>query len=130
MEMLKSFKNNNIIYIMNPEVGSNFQDWKPVVLKKKTINIKNENISNKKNIENDVIKINKTNIELKKAMQQARLSCKMSQKDVAQRMNVKTNLIVDYESGKLEPSNSFLSKMERIYNIKLPRATKVKIQND
>ena len=41
-------------------------------------------------------------------MQQARLSCKMSQKDVAQRMNVKTNLIVDYESGKLAPSNSFL----------------------
>ena len=128
--MLKSFKNNNIIYIMNPEVGSNFQDWKPVVLKKKTINIKNENISNKKNIENDVIKINKTTLELKKAMQQARLSCKMSQKDVAQKMNVKTNLIVDYESGKLAPSNSFLSKMERIYNIKLPRATKVKIQND
>lgn len=128
--MLKSFKNNNIIYIMNPEVGTNFQDWKPVVLKKKTINIKNENITNKKSNENDVIKINKTNIELKKAMQQARLSCKMSQKDVAQRMNVKTNLIVDYESGKLAPSNSFLSKMERIYNIKLPRATKVKIQND
>tara|TARA_X000000950_G_scaffold113234_1_gene142481 strand:- start:1171 stop:1563 length:393 start_codon:yes stop_codon:yes gene_type:complete len=130
MEMLKSFKNNNIIYIMNPEVGTNFQDWKPVVLKKKTINIKNENVSNKKSNENDVIKINKTNIELKKAMQQARLSCKMSQKDVAQRMNVKTNLIVDYESGKLAPSNSFLSKLERIYNIKLPRATKVKIQND
>lgn len=128
--MLKSFKNNNIIYIMNPEVGTNFQDWKPVVLKKKTINIKNENITNKKSNENDVIKINKTNIELKKAMQQARLSCKMSQKDVAQRMNVKTNLIVDYESGKLAPSNSFLSKLERIYNIKLPRATKVKIQND
>ncbi len=128
--MLKSFKNNNIIYIMNPEVGTNFQDWKPVVLKKKTINIKNENVSNKKSNENDVIKINKTNIELKKAMQQARLSCKMSQKDVAQRMNVKTNLIVDYESGKLAPSNSFLSKLERIYNIKLPRATKVKIQND
>lgn len=115
---------------MNPEVGTNFQDWKPVVLKKKTINIKNENITNKKSNENDVIKINKTNIELKKAMQQARLSCKMSQKDVAQRMNVKTNLIVDYESGKLAPSNSFLSKLERIYNIKLPRATKVKIQND
>ena len=128
--MLKSFKNNNIIYIMNPEVGTNFQDWKPVVLKKKTINIKNENVSNKKSNENDVIKINKTNIELKKAMQQARLSCKMSQKDVAQRMNVKTNLIVDYESGKLAPSNSFLSKMEKIYNTKLPRATKVKIQND
>ena len=128
--MLKSFKNNNIIYIMNPEVGTNFQDWNPVVLKKKTINIKNENVSNKKSNENDVIKINKTNLELKKAMQQARLSCKMSQKDVAQKMNVKTNLIVDYESGKLAPSNSFLSKMERIYNTKLPRATKVKIQND
>ena len=33
---------------MNPEVGTNFQDWKPVVLKKKTINIKNENITKKK----------------------------------------------------------------------------------
>ncbi len=107
---------------MNPEVGSNFQDWKPVILKKKTINIKNENVNIKKSNENDVIKINKTNIELKKAMQQARLSCKMSQKDVAQRMNVKSSDIMNYENGKAIPNNAFISKLEKFYQVKLPRA--------
>ena len=54
----------------------------------------------------------------------------MSQKDVAQKLNVKTNLIMDYESGKSAPNNSFISKLEKIYNTKLPRITKTKINTN
>ena len=94
----------------------------------KKINVKNTVNNNKTN--EDIVTINKSNIELRKALQQARLNKKMSQKDVAQKLNVKTNLIMDYESGKSAPNNSFISKLEKIYNTKLPRITKTKINTN
>ena len=113
---------------MIPKSGTDFQDWENVILTKKKINVKNTVNSNKTN--EDIITINKSNVELRKALQQARLNQKMSQKDVAQKLNVKTNLIMDYESGKSAPNNSFISKLEKIYNTKLPRITKTKINTN
>ena len=113
---------------MNPKSGTDFQDWEQVILTKKNINVKNTPNNSKKN--EDIIIINKSNIDLRKALQNARLNKKMSQKEVAQRLNVKTNLIMEYESGKSAPNNSFISKLEKLYNTKLPRVTKSKINTN
>ena len=116
---------------MNPKSGTDFQDWEQVILTKKNVNSKdksNNSSNNKKN--EDIITINKSNGDLRKALQNARLNKKMSQKEVAQKLNVKANLIMDYESGKTAPNNSFISKLEKLYNTKLPRVTKSKINTN
>ncbi|MBI96719.1 hypothetical protein CL656_06210 [bacterium] len=113
---------------MNPESGTNFQDWEPVVLKKRTIPVKNQNTPKKE--DDDTITVKTIGRELKVALQQARLNKKMSQKDVATKMNVKPNDIMNYENGKAVPNNAFISKLEKLYGTKLPRATVKKLKND
>ena len=65
-------------------------------------------------------------LELKIAIQQARLSAKMSQKDLAAKLCVPMNIIHDYENGKAIPNNGFIAKIEKILNTKLPRLKKLK----
>ncbi len=55
-----------------------------------------------------------------KAIQQARMG-KMSQKDLASKVNVKIQVMCDYESGKSVPNGQIISKMEKILDVKLPR---------
>jgi ribosome-binding protein aMBF1 (putative translation factor) len=69
----------------------------------------------------------KVSIELKNAIQQARLSKKLSQKELAQQLNVAVSVINDYEKGTAIPNNSFVSKLEKILGTKLPRVKKIKI---
>ena len=66
----------------------------------------------------------KINYELKSAIQKARLASKKSQKQLALEMGVQSQLIVEYENGKAIPSNSFIAKLERKLNVKLPRDKK------
>tara|TARA_A100001015_G_scaffold316636_1_gene431486 strand:- start:3047 stop:3370 length:324 start_codon:yes stop_codon:yes gene_type:complete len=106
---------------MNPISGSNFQDWEPVVLKSKPVATSYQG-NPKPKTDDDEIKIKKINRELQVALQKARLSNKLSQKDVAQKMNVKPSDIMNYENGKAIPNNAFISKLERFYKVKLPRA--------
>tara|TARA_B100000963_G_scaffold357441_1_gene379647 strand:- start:2461 stop:2784 length:324 start_codon:yes stop_codon:yes gene_type:complete len=106
---------------MNPTSGSNFQDWEPVVFKAKPIKTNYQGIPKPK-IDDDEIKIKKINRDLQVALQKARLAKKLSQKDVAQRMNVKSSDIMNYENGKAIPNNAFISKLEKFYQVKLPRA--------
>ena len=107
---------------MNPTSGSNFQDWEPVILKSKPVATKYQGNPKPKSDDDDEIKIKKINRELQVALQKARLSNKLSQKDVAQKMNVKPIDITNYENGKAIPNNAFISKLERFYKVKLPRA--------
>ena len=65
-------------------------------------------------------------VELKTAMQQARVAAKMSQKDLAAKMCVPANVIHDYENGKAIPNNAFIAKVEKMLNTKLPRLKKLK----
>lgn len=53
------------------------------------------------------------------AMQTARAELKLSQKDVAQKVNEKPSVIQDYESGKAIPSPQVLGKLERVLGVKL-----------
>lgn len=68
----------------------------------------------------------KISTELKTAIQQARLAKKMSQKDLAQKLNLPISIIIDYEKGTAIPNNSFISKLEKTLNVKLPRIKKIK----
>lgn len=116
----------------------NHQDWKPVVFTKNSQKIYSEKqikeyeekqkqkLEKKKEKENEIHKPAKVSYELKKALMQARLSIKMSQKDLANKLNVSLNTISDYENGKIVPNNAFIVKMEKVLNVKLPRINKNK----
>jgi ribosome-binding protein aMBF1 (putative translation factor) len=52
-------------------------------------------------------------------MQDARLELKLSQKDVAQKVNEKPSVIQDYESSKAIPNPQILGKLERALGVKL-----------
>ena len=56
---------------------------------------------------------------LLQAIQAARLALKLSQKDVAQKVNEKPSVIQDYESGKAIPNPQILAKLERTLGVKL-----------
>lgn len=96
------------------------QDWDTVILKKK-------DTSHTIPSHNDAA-IREMSYSIQKAIQQARLMCKMSQKDLAKQLNVDVGVIISYENGKAVPNNGFISKIEKILNTKLPRANKKKIE--
>ncbi|KAH8108441.1 MBF1-domain-containing protein [Phellopilus nigrolimitatus] len=54
-----------------------------------------------------------------KALSNARAELKMSQKDLAQKVNEKPSVIQDYESGKAIPNPQILGKLERALKVKL-----------
>ena len=105
------------------------QDWEPVVLTKpkpnKTVNKECKNECQSKNF-NDIT-IKKPSITFQNAMQQGRINNKMTQKDVALKMGVNINTIINYEKGKEIPTNLFISKLEKLFNMKMPRISKIKI---
>jgi len=69
----------------------------------------------------DVIPVTKVDANVGKAMAAARqaLEPKMSQKDLATKINEKPSVINDYESGRAIPSQQVLAKLERALGVKL-----------
>lgn len=112
----------------------NHQDWKTVILKKPpNQNEKSKKVSNfgpkpiiGYNYDEDGVAPVKITCNLKKAIQQGRLSKKISQKDLAQKLNVNVNDIINYENGKAIPNNQFIARIEKVLNLKLPRVNKIK----
>jgi len=105
-----------MIYI---DMQSNFQDWEPVILKKETKTEKPKERPDK-----DAVKIKEPSLDFQKALQQARLVNKMSQKDLALKLGMNLNTMINYEKGKEVPTNLIISKLEKILNTKLPRIQK------
>ena len=99
---------------MQPQ--NNFQDWEPVVLKKE----KKEIVITPKP-DKDKVTIKEPSLDFQKALQQARMTNKMSQKDLALKLGMNLNTMVNYEKGKEVPTNLIISKLEKILNTKLPR---------
>jgi putative transcription factor len=115
------------------------QDWNPVVFKKripKTVkeakakgmttqqhsnkkNINYENTINMRKLENEEVEIKKIDLNLSKLIQKARVNNKLSQKDLADKLNLKSNIIQGYESGKVIPNKTLLYKMGKILNTHL-----------
>ena len=63
---------------------------------------------------------------LAKAIMQARMAKKMTQKDLATAINEKAQVVGDYEAGRGIPNPQIISKLERALNCKLPRPQKPK----
>tara|TARA_B110000285_G_C15137057_1_gene627760 strand:+ start:1516 stop:1851 length:336 start_codon:yes stop_codon:yes gene_type:complete len=104
--------------------GYSDQDWTTVVLTKSpTIKGAESNKTPTKD-ENEIVKPKKIDHNLKKSIQQARLNKNISQKELANMMNVPIQTIVNYENGKAIPNNLFISKIEKKLNVKLPRIKK------
>ena len=93
-----------------------FQDWEPVILTKKNVT--------KTSVYNEVAAVREMSFSIQKAIQQARLQCKMSQKELAKKLNIDIGVIISYENGKAVPNNAFIAKIETVLNTKLPRASK------
>lgn len=116
------------------------QDWDNVVFKKKAptsvanaksrgIKVskelrgeKNEqykNTLNKRKLDNEEIEIKKIDFNLSKLIQKARVEKKLSQKQLAEQLNLKATVIQGYESGKAIPNKTLLYKMGKILNMHL-----------
>ncbi|RKO92763.1 multi protein bridging factor 1-domain-containing protein [Blyttiomyces helicus] len=64
--------------------------------------------------------VERVGLSLGKAIQQARQTKNMTQKDLATKINEKQTVVNEYESGKApNPNQQILAKMERILGIKL-----------
>ena len=74
----------------------------------------------------DVGTIAKVDKSLSKAIMQARMAKKMTQKDLATAINEKPQVVAEYESGKAVPNPQIISKLERKLGTKLPRPGKSK----
>jgi len=69
-------------------------------------------------------KHNTVNQSLSKAISQARLAKKLTQKELATAINEKPQIIQEYESGKAIPNPQILNKLDRALGIHLPRGKK------
>lgn len=56
---------------------------------------------------------------MRQAIQRTRLAKKMSQAELAKRINERTQLVGDYESGRAVPNQVVLAKMEKVLEVKL-----------
>lgn len=74
----------------------------------------------------DVGTIAKVDKSLSKAIMQARMAKKMTQKELATAINEKPQVVGEYESGKAIPNPQIIGKIERKLGCKLPRPGKSK----
>ena len=114
------------------------QDWEPVKwngggnkqnsndkkIKKQTGPTKEQKLE--KAIEDGTYSLPKMDIDFKIALQKARTSQdpKISQQDLAKKMNIKPQVINDWESGKSIPTGLDIVKIEKALKVKLPRPKK------
>ncbi|CAI5460087.1 unnamed protein product [Closterium sp. Yama58-4] len=69
--------------------------------------------------ETDVLAHEKVSADVKTAIQKARLDAKLTQAQLAQKINEKPQVVQEYESGKAIPNPQILGKMERVLGVKL-----------
>ncbi|ORZ25903.1 multi protein bridging factor 1-domain-containing protein [Absidia repens] len=69
--------------------------------------------------DNEVAPPPKVDVSVGKALQKGRQDKGMTQKDLAQTINEKPQVVNEYESGKATPNQQVLGKMERALGIRL-----------
>jgi len=108
---------------MNPV---NFQDWEPVVLKNKNKEQKiQQNTQNQpgfkeyiKLVEDDIPKLNKIPREYAQAIIDGRKALNINQKELAQKLCIKDNIIKEYENCTVVNFNlQFYKRILRVLNI-------------
>ncbi|XP_068315018.1 multiprotein-bridging factor 1c-like [Pyrus communis] len=63
--------------------------------------------------------LDRVSTEVRLAIQKARLEKKMSQAELAKRINERPQVVQEYENGKAVPNQAVLAKMERVLEKKL-----------
>lgn len=105
------------------------QDWTPLVLRKTEQkgtkpNLPQNNKANK-NLQSDDPDAPKVlGMSVGKQIQQARVKKGLSQADLAKQLNVRANVIKDYESGSAVPDRAVLNRINTLLGIKLNFSTK------
>lgn len=97
---------------------SNWQDWKTITISKKPQQVKHPIIEKPKEIDEET-KIEKVSMTLSKQIQQARMKLNLTQKQLAQKINVKPDIVNSYENGKAMPDNNILQKLRKALGCKL-----------
>lgn len=97
--------------------NSKLKNTKREIVKKNVSNSNNIQIVNSKKLENDDIKPEYVNKEDVKKIIQARTLQKISQQDLANKLNVRKNVINELESGKMLKNGLFVSKVKKILKI-------------
>ena len=113
------------------------QDWKTVILNNpnaaKTKTKTKTNIIKKKtddektaklraiDTETETFKIPKIDKKISKQISEARCHLKMSQKELANKLNLPVKTIVDYENGKAIPENRLLNKIKNTLKINIKK---------
>ena len=104
--------------------SANFQDWEPVVLKKTTVQtqINTQNQPGFKEyiklVEDDIPKLNKITREYAQAIVDGRKALNITQKELAQKMCVKDNIIKEYENCSVVNFNlQFYKRILKALNI-------------
>ncbi|CAM9023268.1 unnamed protein product [Wickerhamomyces anomalus] len=70
-------------------------------------------------LETDVVAPKKIDATVGKTISKHRTEKKLSQKDLATKINEKPNVINDYEAGRAVPNQQVLGKLERALGVKL-----------
>jgi ribosome-binding protein aMBF1 (putative translation factor) len=99
------------------------QDWETVILKKEPPK------EIKEKINQDKVVLKEPSLDFQKALQQSRMVNKLSQKELALKLGMNVNTMINYEKGKEIPTNLIISKLEKILNTKLPRIQKKVIES-
>ncbi|KAJ4708412.1 putative Multiprotein-bridging factor [Melia azedarach] len=63
--------------------------------------------------------LDRVSVEVRQAIQKARLEKKMSQAELAKQINERPQVVQEYENGKAVPNQAVLAKMERVLGLKL-----------
>jgi ribosome-binding protein aMBF1 (putative translation factor) len=127
--------------------SNDFQDWIPVIIntntktKKQEMKAGNFETIKKKDTSNNnkqavvinqtqandfenIGSIPKTTLDLRDAIQNARLALKLKQSDVDKACSFPTNTVQNYENGKATFVIAQVLKMEKLLKVKLPRPQK------
>lgn len=102
----------------------NFQDWEPVILTNKKKEEK-KNTPNQpghkefiKLLEDDIPKLNKITRDYAQVIIDGRKALNITQKDLAQKMNIKDNIIREYENCTVANFNiQFYKRILKVLNI-------------
>jgi len=118
------------VTVLKKKKASNSQIKKDSALKNKNIEIKRKNVEGNKKNNTDLNtrkldesdepeKHKEVGLTLGQEIQKARAAKGLKQKDLANRINEKVQVITEYEQGKAIPNNQILGKLERILDVKL-----------
>ena len=97
------------------------QDWEHVIFNKTNLEYnKKENTNNeKKYVDEEIEKKPIISLNNSKLIQQARTVKKMTQQQLAQKINKDQKTIQLYESGKTAPDYAVMCKIEKVLGVKL-----------